>query len=202
MPAAEPLHLLLLAAGNASRFGSAKQCSRLDGVSLARRAALVGLAIGADTIVVTGAHAELVTAELTGLPLTLLHNPDWAQGMGTSIACGFRYLMTRPGTSAATLVCLVDQPLIAAAELQRLIDAHRETPQRIVASDHGTVLGPPCLFPKLYYEELAQLTGAMGARRLLDRHVDQLNVVAMPQAAVDIDTPADYERLLRTRTVP
>jgi CTP:molybdopterin cytidylyltransferase MocA len=195
------LHILLLAAGNASRYGSAKQRVLITGISMVRRAALAALATGAGLIVVTGAHAEAVAEELAGLPVTLLHNTHWPQGMGGSIASGFRYLLQTAASSAAAIVCLADQPLIGHAELQRLIAAHRNAPDRIIAADHGAALGPPCLFPSHYYAELAKLSGAQGARKVLERYPAEVDTVAMPQAAVDIDTPDDYERLVSGNTV-
>jgi molybdenum cofactor cytidylyltransferase len=190
------LHAVLLAAGDASRFGSAKQRVLIGGIPMVKRAAQAALGTGAGLIVVTGAYRDDVAAELAGLPLTLLHNADWRQGMGESIACGFRHLGDVPASTAA-IVCLADQPLVGTAELQRLISAHLTASERIVAADHGTTLGAPCLFPRRYYAELAGLTGAQGARKLLDIHAQHVTAVAMPEAAVDVDTPLDYERLIR-----
>ncbi len=191
-----PLSTLLLAAGNATRFGSAKQCLSLDGVSLVRRAAQAGLAVAAETVVVTGAYADEVAQELAGMPLTLLHNPNWEAGMGASIACGIGYMAELARPPEATIICLADQPLVGANQLQRLIGAHRSNPERIAASDHGRALGPPCIFPHRYYTELKKLTGAEGAKRLLAQYMHQLILVAMPEASVDIDTPEDYEHLV------
>lgn len=195
MPGATHLHLLLLAAGNASRFGSLKQCWQLEGVSLLRRAASTAIATGASVVVVTGAQADRVSEEIADLLVARVHNPDWEQGMGSSIACGFRYLAAKEPQSAATIVCLADQPLVGAPQLRRLIEAHRSDPERIIASDHGGVLGPPCLFPRAYYAELETLSGAAGARPLLQRHADRVITIPMPEAATDIDTPEDAQRL-------
>jgi CTP:molybdopterin cytidylyltransferase MocA len=196
MPPSNPeLHVLLLAAGNASRFGSAKQTALVGGVSMVRRAALAALGTGAGLVVVTGAYADEVARELAGLSLSLRHNAEWQQGMGGSIARGFRQLLAVAPPSVAAIVMLADQPLIGTGELQRLIRAHREAPERIIAADHGTTLGPPCLFPRRYYEELSALSGPQGARRVLEEHRAQVVKVSMPEAAIDIDTRLDYERL-------
>ena len=187
--------VLLLAAGSAGRFGGPKQCAPIDGVPLVRRAALAGLAIGADVVVVTGAHADAVAAALRGLPLQTVHNEEWAEGMGSSIACGIRHLAQDPATHA-TLICLSDQPLVGAAQLQRLMDAYDQTPEHIIASDHGSTLGPPCIFPRRFHAELATLSGPDGARALLAAHAAAVRCVGMPEASVDIDTQGDIERLL------
>jgi molybdenum cofactor cytidylyltransferase len=193
---APALAAVLLAAGSASRFGSPKQLAEVQGTSLVRRAAEAVLECDAELLVVTGAHAAAVTAALDGLPLRLAHNASWELGMGESIGCGFRELRGQSTPPAAALLCLVDQPLVGAAQLRRLIERHRATPQGIVVSDHGEAVGPPCLFPAEYYEELSQLSGAGGARSVLQRHRQAVLTVAMPEAALDVDRPEDRQRVL------
>jgi CTP:molybdopterin cytidylyltransferase MocA len=187
---------LLLAAGEAQRFGAAKQAALLDGVALVRRAALAALDAGTDVTVVTGAHRDEVEQALAGLDVTLLHHAGWAEGMGSSIACGFRHFLALPGAPRAALICLADQPRIGLQQLARLLDTHRDAPARILAADHGDTLGPPCLFPPAFHAELAALSGAQGARRVLQAHRDAVRAIAMPEAAIDVDTPEDLRRLL------
>jgi CTP:molybdopterin cytidylyltransferase MocA len=189
--------VLVLAAGNAGRFGSPKQIVPVNGVPLVRRAALAGLAVAADVVIVTGAHADAVADALHELPVEMLHNPEWADGMGTSIACGIRHVAKNPA-AYATMICLPDQPLVEAAQLQRLIEAYDETPGHIIASDYGPTLGAPCIFPRRYYVELTALSGPEGARRVLAGHAANIRSVAMPEASIDIDTEEEYQRLLNT----
>ncbi|MCK9194674.1 MAG: nucleotidyltransferase family protein [Nevskia sp.] len=188
------LAVVILAAGAARRYGGAKQLAQFEGASLVRRAALAALSVADDVTVITGAYAEVVTADLQALPLKILHNPDWALGMGHSLAYGFNAPQTQ--RAAATLLMLADQVLIGAPQLRFLIATHRQFPERIVAADHGEHLGPPCLFPAAYYPELAALSGDRGARGLLQKHGAFVVPVALPEAAVDIDTPEDYAKLL------
>ena len=187
--------MLVLAAGGGSRFGGLKQCIVVGGVPLVRRAALAGLGVSERVVVVTGAHADAVTDALRGLPLETVHNAAWANGMGGSIASGIRHVAKNPAVRAA-LICLSDQPLVGVAQLQRLIDAHRDTPERIIASDHGPALGPPCIFPRRFHPELAALAGTEGARELLAHHAANVHSLPMPEASVDIDTQEDFQRLL------
>lgn len=195
MPA-HHLAAVLLAAGSASRFGRPKQLAEIHGVALVRRTAQAILDCGAELVVVTGAHADLVGDSLRGLPLRLAHNPYWDLGMGESIARGFRELTRQLAPPAAALLCLVDQPMVGTPQLRRLIERHRAEPQRIVVSDHGETVGPPCLFPAEYYAELTGLSGAKGARKVLERHRDAVVTVAVPEAALDIDRPEDHVRAL------
>ena len=96
----------------------------------------------------------------------------------------------------AALLCLVDQPMVGAAQLQQLIERHRALPRHIIVSDHGETVGPPCLFPAEFYAELTQLSGALGARGVLQRHRERVETVDMPEAALDIDRPEDHVRAL------
>lgn len=199
MTAAPPPCAILLAAGAARRYGSAKQLLGIDGMPMVRRAAEVILATTAELTVVVGANAAAVAAALADLPLTLRHNPDWAHGMGASIACGFRALLQRQAPPAAALLCLADQPGVCADSLQRLIAVHRRQPGHIIVSDYGEAGGPPCVFPAAFHAELAALCGDVGARSLVRQHAGAVTRVPMPEAALDIDTPADYQRLTAQR---
>jgi molybdenum cofactor cytidylyltransferase len=187
--------IVVLAAGNASRFGSAKQQVPVEGVPLVRRAAEAAMNTGASVVVVTGAHRELVEENLSGLSVSLAFNPDWQLGMGGSIACGVRHLEKTAAAVDAIIISLADQPMITTTELTQLIGAHRQTPGRIVAAKYDGVLGAPCLFPRKYFNDLANLSGAHGARVVLERHADEVDALSMPMAATDIDTPEDYARL-------
>lgn len=187
------VHAVLLAAGNSSRYGGPKLLATIDGVSLIRRAAQAALATGAVPLVVTGAYADRIGAEVADLDARIVYNGAWADGMGGSIACAFRQLVAQADAGAAIL-CPADLPRVGATQLQRLIDAHRAAPQRIVVSDFGAAQGPPCLFPRRCFAELAQLSGPQGARALLARHADEITRVAMPEAAADVDTPDDFAK--------
>lgn len=189
------LCIVLLAAGNSSRFGSPKLLSPLGDSTLIGHAAQAALKTGIPLIVVTGAYLEKITAALEGINARLIHNRDWEEGMGTSIATAFTHLLADTNPFDAAIVCPADMPLIGAAQFQRLIDAHQQSPQRIIVSDLGEAQGPPCLFPRHYFAELALLRGPQGARTLLKEHKAEITSVAMPEAAMDIDTPDDYARL-------
>jgi CTP:molybdopterin cytidylyltransferase MocA len=184
---------VLLAAGNASRFGAAKQTLPIEGIPMVRRAAMAALEAGlSPVIVVTGAYAEAVKTCLAGLPVQLTENPDWTTGMGSSLGLGVRTAMAMEAMPHALLVLLADQPGISAADLKALVDAYASAPGRIRAARFEGHLGPPCLFPRAYFGELASLQGTKGARRLLEHYLDRVDGHDLPAAAFDIDTPADH----------
>lgn len=186
------LAIVLLAAGTSSRFGSLKQLEVIQGRSLVRRAADTALSTGLPLWVVTGAQADRVQAELAGLALRCVHNPDWERGMGGSLSHGVR----EAGAHAeALIVMLADQPLIEPDDLRALLQEHVAHPVAIVAADHGDdTLGPPCLFPARDFPALIALDGDRGARALIRQQPERVRRVPMPHAALDIDTPEDLAR--------
>lgn len=184
---------VLLAAGSASRFGAAKQTLSIEGIPMVRRAAIAALDAGlSPVIVVTGAHADAVKPSLAGLPVQLTENLDWTSGMGSSLGLGVRTAMAMETMPHALLVLLADQPGIRAADLMALVEAHASASERIRAAHFEGHLGPPCLFPRAYFDELASLHGTDGARRLLEHYLDRVDGHELPSAAFDIDTPADH----------
>lgn len=197
-PVTDEVRALLLAAGAGRRYGRLKQLETLCGQRLVRRAALIVLTAGLRLDVVIGAEADRVRRELQDLPLRLIENPDWARGMGGSIACAVSQLM--PADPAAVLIVLADQALLTPADLQALIGEHRRYPQAILAADYGPSLGPPCLFPRTYLPALRALSGDRGAGVLLQQYDEALRRLPMPHAGIDIDSPADLARVAELLT--
>jgi molybdenum cofactor cytidylyltransferase len=189
--------IVLLAAGGASRFGSAKQAALIDSKPLLRRAAMATTQTGAVVTVVLGAHRSDSEPLLDGLDVSIAFNPQWHDGLGSSIALGVHQLTQQHRGLSAVMLCLADQALIDANDLKQLMDAHRLEPASIIAASFANVLGPPCLFPRADIDALLRLSGPQGARILLQRHAERVRPVPMPHAAIDIDTPDDLARLLR-----
>lgn len=187
--------IVLLAAGEASRYGAPKQLLVIDGEPMARRMARAALDVSPWVTVVAGAHGEAVEHALRGVAVETAFHDRWVDGMGSSLAFGVRQLRRRHGALDAIVICLADQPAIGATHLRALVAASEAEPASIVASAYGDdVLGAPCLFPSRYFAELEALDGTDGARRLLLRHAGDVRGVPMPEARIDIDTPQDYRR--------
>ena len=185
------LHVVVLAAGSASRFGSPKQLARFAGRPLLQSAVSNAVAIGGNAVsVVLGAHAAEVAPLLRNTPATVIVNRDWEEGMGSSLRAAVRQL---PGTCDGLLVLLGDQPAITAEDLRRLTGPWRRRPDAIVAAAYSGIDGVPAIFPRWVFGELGGLRGDAGARSLIYRHRERLVRVPMPSATLDIDTPADLE---------
>ncbi|MGI9343736.1 MAG: nucleotidyltransferase family protein [Gammaproteobacteria bacterium] len=183
---------IVLAAGESSRLGRPKQLLTVDRRPLVLRAVQAALThCAAGVVVVTGAFHDEVAAALADTPATIVRNPDWREGIGVSIRCGVAAL---GDTRAAYLLMLCDQPDVGAAQLSALIDAWRAQPKQIAAAGYAGVRGVPAVFPARCHDSLAGLHGDHGARRLIEAEAE-VTVVDMPEAAFDVDTPADARRI-------
>jgi molybdenum cofactor cytidylyltransferase len=187
------LHAIVLAAGNSSRFGSAKQLVRVAGrpllhTAVARAAEVAGTAV----VVVLGARAAELTPLLTHTQSSVVINRDWREGMASSIRAGVARL---PASCTAVLLMLVDQVAVSAEDLKRLVSAWRRQPDYIAAARYGTTTGVPAIFPRSTFSDLQSLRGDVGARVLLQRNPDRVMRVPMASAAIDIDTPEDLLKL-------
>jgi len=188
-PAFSPV-MLLLAAGEGSRFGGAKQLADIGGEPMVRRVARTLLDTDTPLIAVTGAYADDVEAALDDLPLSIVRCEDWQLGMGNSLAAGTRELMHVFPHASAVLVALADQPLLGAAAFRIMLERHRHAPDRVLATAHDGAPGPPALFPRDCFEALATLSGPNGARAVLQREAARMELFAA-NGVVDVDTPDD-----------
>ena len=190
------LAAVLLAAGGSARMGTPKQLLAYDGQSLLRRTA--GAAVGArcwPVVVVLGHEAEAMAAELGGLPVDTALNPDWADGIGTSIRCSVRRLLELSPTAEATLLVLCDQPLVTADTLARLADARRRSGKAVAVSAYAGTIGPPVCVGREFFPDLLALPDGQGAKAVWAGRPDAVVEVPCDEAAVDVDTPEDYRRL-------
>lgn len=199
---------IVLAAGAATRMGHAKQLLELGGAPLVRRAASAALAAGcAPVVVVLGAHAPLVAPALRGLEVQVVVHPGWERGLGSSIAAGVAALqraveeaVARADTGGrvtdAVLITLADQPLVGPAALRSLLDARRAACAAIAASRYAGTVGVPACFDRALLPSLLTLDGSTGCKPLLRLHARETVLVDCPEAALDVDTPEDYARLL------
>ncbi|GJD62277.1 nucleotidyltransferase family protein [Methylobacterium frigidaeris] len=189
----EPIGTVLLAAGRGTRFGaSPKLLSPLDGKPLVRHAAEAAVAAGLGPVVAVLGHAgEAVRDALAGLPLTLVENPDYAEGLSTSLRAG---LGAMPQSVSAALVLLGDMPRVGPGLLVRLADAFRAAPvapSAVVPVRDGQRGNPVLLNHRLLGPGLAILTGDRGAGPLLARRDDVLELpVDEAGVLIDVDTPA------------
>ncbi|MER5214356.1 nucleotidyltransferase family protein [Streptomyces sp. NPDC002838] len=188
---------LLLAAGGGRRLGGRpKALLEHRGRPLVEHAVGVLRAAGCGRVhVVLGARAAAVRerAELSGC--VLVENPEWTDGMGSSLRAGLDSLA---GTGArAALVSLVDQPGIGPEAVARVRAAYRDETSLVSAAYDG-VRGHPVLFGAAHWAGIAATaTGDRGARAYLKTHEEEMTLVECGDVArpYDIDTPEDLAHL-------
>jgi molybdenum cofactor cytidylyltransferase len=190
---------LILAAGAATRMGQLKQLLPYRGATLVEHAVKQALAAELDPlIVVIGAQAPLLRSALAAQPVTIVENTNWASGMGSSIAAGVQFLAALHSQSAALAILLADQPRVEAGHLhgmQALLDKSRAD---IIAAEYAGTLGVPAFFQASLFPTLAALDPAAGARSILHDARWRVEPFSLPEAAFDIDTPADFDALNAT----
>ena len=184
---------VVLAAGSANRYGRNKQLDDFNGTPLVRRAAeLAHEVCGENTVLVTG-HDSAAVAEAAGNGIRFrVVNDRHAEGMGGSIATAVRAVSH---VADGILLLLADQPLITVSHLQALRDNWSGAPDEIIATSFANTMGPPVLFPRGAFDDLAVLSGDKGARDILRDARFTIKTIQFEDAAVDIDTPDDLTRL-------
>ena len=187
---------IVLAAGGSVRMRRPKQLLTLNGRTLLRRAAETTVAAGCKpVIVVLGCEADRMAAELTGLAVHPVTNPGWERGIGTSIRRGVEQLLALSPEPEAAVLLLCDQPGVTPATVRRLMAAHDSAGKPVCAAAYDGAIGPPVLVARALFGELLALPDDRGAKALWAAHPEWVFPVACPEAADDVDTPADYQRL-------
>ena len=185
---------MVLAAGRSERFGSPKPLIQWGGDSLVAHQVrtLAALDEVAEVVVVTGHRADDVRVALDGLPARTVHNPDYAQGRATSVACA---AVALPEDCDGILLASVDQPLHAGA-LADLLAAWRDAPGGIVRPQFEGRHGHPVIFPGDLRAELAAVDDATeGPRAVVRRHAARLRNAPTdyPHVLLNLNTRAAYD---------
>ena len=192
------------AAGMSTRMGQNKLLLTFNGQSLIARAVDTLLASQVDQLVVVLGHeAEKVKAQLQGKPIIFVQNPDYREGMSTSIRAG---LSAVPAEAQAIMIYLPDQPLLEAADVDLLIRAFAEAKashKSFVVPFFRGQRGNPVVLDALFRGTILDVVGDVGCRRVIKRNPDRVLKVEMKTNHVvsDLDTLEDYERLLASRSM-
>jgi molybdenum cofactor cytidylyltransferase len=189
---------VVLAAGRSSRMGGPnKLLAEIGGKPLVRIVVDAVLASRArPVIVVTGHERDKVEAVLAGLPVKFVHNPHFADGLGTSLKAGIAALGGLPAEADGAIVCLGDMPQVDAALIDRLIGAFDP--------DHGALVvlptidgkrGNPVVWSRRFFPDLMAVEGDVGARYLIGRYTEAVAEVPLTGTAAltDVDTPEALE---------
>ena len=182
---------VVMAAGNARRFGENKLAARLRGRSLISRALDAVPAEQLHAVVVVSQYPQVM--DLAGtFHFAALYNPhpDW--GISHTIALGLTALRDCDGV----LFLVSDQPLLRRESVAKLVTLWRSQPDKIAALGHGGVRGNPCLFPARFFPELMELNEDHGGSTVIRRHEKDLILWEVGPAVLhDVDTPAALAEL-------
>ncbi|MBD2439271.1 NTP transferase domain-containing protein [Nostoc sp. FACHB-110] len=188
--------LIILAAGASTRMGTPKQLLQYNQQSLIRHVAQIAIAsVCQPVIVVLGSKAEVIQPEIQPLPIHIVINSDWHQGMSSSICAGIVALNAISPNAEAVVLMLCDQPLISTQLINHLVEIYHNNLKRIVACEYAFNLGVPALFPQTLFEQLMNLSGAVGAKFLIKKYAHNVVAIPFPEGLIDLDTPEDYAEL-------
>jgi molybdenum cofactor cytidylyltransferase len=191
-----PVGAVVLAAGSSSRMhGSQKLLLEFDGRPMIKSVIEAASDGGCHQILVVHSSDEVKRA--VGVDAELVHNPRAYTGMASSMQVGLQAL--RPEMEAA-LVMLGDQPMVGSRTVSALLRAWRQEGSRpavAVSSGPGGKWTPPVVLARELWDELMTLEGDAGARQILDRRPELVDVVPALDRLDDIDTPEDYANIVR-----
>ena len=188
------LGIVILAAGEARRFGACKQLALFHTKPLVQHVIDAALPLRPTRlIVVTGKyHEEIASAKDQGVVTgaELIHNLDWSSGMSSSIRLGCELLAD---DCDQLLVLLADQVLVSTSELETLIA--QAVDGGSACAGFSETVGPPAVFSRAWYPDLLTLNAENGAKKLLTDPAKQVTIVPMKSAGWAIDSKDDLERL-------
>lgn len=200
-PLSRAVVAIVLAAGRSARMGSDRNKLVEEVASRPLVAWPVEALRGAGIeriVVVTGFEAERVEAALVGRDCLFVHHAGWAEGMGSSLACGVRWILDGPERPEAILVSVGDLPGLRAVAVAAVLAAARDASGRIPADrialpTHAGRRGHPVVFGQDAFDALSRLGGDEGARSILREAAARVVEVevADPGCLRDVDTPAE-----------
>ncbi|KAF2340420.1 nucleotidyltransferase family protein [Flavobacterium tistrianum] len=189
--------IVILAAGNSSRLGRPKQLLLYKESTLLQNTILEALKVeNSFLIVVTGSNHILIEKEFNLSEVKFSFNSEWESGMSSSIAKGISELLLLNPDCKQFILSVCDQPFVTSLVFENLINEYKKTGKGIAASAYAETLGTPALFHQKYFEELLDLKGQEGAKKLIKKYADDVVSVPFEKGNIDIDTEEDYFKLI------
>ena len=190
--------ILILAAGQSRRLGSPKQLLQYNGSSLIKRVSETAVETKCNTIlVVLGAYAEEIKSELLFDGVHVFVNAHWQEGMASSIRVGLKELIRLNENIDGVFILVCDQPYLKVEHINRLLSLQVEQDLPAAACSYDGVIGTPALFHKSLFQQLLNLEGDVGAKKILTSLQSEIAIVEFDGGVFDIDTELDFEKLLQ-----
>lgn len=192
--------IILLAAGASRRMGQPKQLLPWGEQTLVEHQVNTLSATESPVVVVLGNQAESIIAILQNLPVKLIINENWEQGMGTSISKGVKFVEEQFPACNGVLISLIDQPLITSNHLTTLLSNFEPGKQQITVSQaESGWQGAPVIFDRSYFAELSKLNGKQGAKAIFRNYMEHVKAIQCNDILEDMDTPEQYNNLKNDR---
>jgi molybdenum cofactor cytidylyltransferase len=192
--------ILILAAGSSSRMGRPKQLLEFNGETLLTH--VVKTAHNSKlypVVVVLGANEALIKNSLSVPQLIVVTNENWREGMANSIVKGITFIKEKHPEVDGIIIAVGDQPHINENQLHQLIEAQNTTGLPIAACSYSGVIGTPALFHQSAFPELMALEGDIGAKKIIEKRIQDVVTINFDQGIIDIDTEKEYQDLLKTQ---
>jgi molybdenum cofactor cytidylyltransferase len=189
----EPIAGIILAAGDASRFGEPKQVLHWKGEPFVRVVVRTAINAGLLPIVVAGAYAEKVKAAIQDLNVKIVHNDDWRSGQGSSIRKGVASI---PDEYGGAIFLLADQPQVNTSVLRALVEKHAEGLYPIIAPMVIDRRANPVMFDRDTFPDLMSIEGDTGGRAIFHKHRIEYLPWHDDRLLLDVDTPEQYQKLI------
>ncbi len=196
------LAILILAAGESKRLGSAKQLLDWNGETLLQKSISTAQQLSShcstEIYVVLGARYDELLQHITNNNIAICKNERWFTGIGSSIHCGIEVIIANGGADSV-LIMLCDQPFITSEHLQKLIELYSSLGKGIVSTNYSGINGVPAILGRKYFDDLFALRGEQGAKRLIQKYASDVESITFEDATIDIDTMEDYNNAIHKR---
>ncbi|MBQ2829995.1 MAG: nucleotidyltransferase family protein [Oscillospiraceae bacterium] len=183
---------VVMAAGNAKRFGANKLLEEFEGKSLIHRALEAVPAHRFCSVTVVAQHAPVVNLA-KDFGFSVIENNNSGLGLSHTVRLGTQALAPR---CDAIMYLVADQPLLRRESVEAALDFFCAHSDRIIAMKSGDRRGNPCIFPARFFDELMALTGDHGGRSVIEAHEDALELFTLDEKElIDVDTRESFESL-------
>lgn len=188
---------IILAAGGSSRLGEPKQLLIYRGETLLQRTINAAKQAGIECIIlVLGSNKDLILSQTDAVGVDVVENENWQTGMASSLTAGIKAVKEIQPLPDAAILMVCDQPYISSSILTELISEQKTTGKPIIACEYENIIGVPALFHQSFFEQLENLDGDAGAKKLIKEYNGKVAIVPFPLGIVDIDTQDGYKQLI------
>lgn len=187
--------ILILAAGASTRMGGkTKQLLPWADTTLLGHAIQQATEVSETVVVILGAKSDMIEQQIPSQVETIV-NPNWEQGMGSSISVGIKHLSNLGKAMDGILIMLGDQPFMDVGYLKELVRGFNNGEHSIVATSYGKRMGVPAIFKPTLVSELSGLDQDYGAKQIIEKYAHQAKAIDPDGKEIDIDTMETYHRL-------